>query len=73
MSEHTYSLQKYSGLKSRHTCPGCGKKHCFTLYVDENGDILDPSVGRCDHESACGYHYTPKEFFHDNPDLSAGS
>ena len=73
MSEHTYSLQKYSGLKSRHTCPGCGKKHCFTLYVDENGDILDPSVGRCDHESACGYHYTPKEFFHDNPDFSAGS
>jgi hypothetical protein len=35
--------------------------------VDENGDCLDESVGRCNHESSCGYHYTPKQFFADNP------
>ena len=26
-------------------------------------------VGRCDHENSCGYHYTPKDYFHDNPDM----
>jgi hypothetical protein len=24
-------------------------------------------VGRCNHESSCGYHYTPKQYFEDNP------
>jgi len=64
---HNYSLQRYSGPGSRHTCPACGEKHCFTLYVDENGDFLHESVGRCNHESRCGYHYTPKQFFADHP------
>jgi len=64
---HNYSLQCYSGPGSRHTCPACGDKHCFSLYVDENGDYLHESVGRCNHESRCGYHYTPKQFFADHP------
>ena len=38
----------------------------FTYYVDESGTPLHPSVGRCNHESSCGYHYTPKEYFHDH-------
>lgn len=63
---YKYHLQKYSGPKSRHTCPECGGKHCFTLYVDTEGHILDESVGRCDHESSCGYHYTPSEYFRDH-------
>ena len=63
-----YHLQKYSGTASRHTCPACGKPRCFTLYVDENNEPLDPSVGKCDHDSSCGYHYTPREYFHDHPD-----
>ena len=54
---------------SRYTCPSCGRKRCFTLYVDEAGEPLHESVGRCDHESSCGYHYTPKQFFADHPDL----
>ena len=29
-------------------------------------------MGRCDHESSCGYHYTPKQFFADHPDLKPG-
>lgn len=65
-----WSLERYSGLKSRHTCPACGRKRCFTLYVNENGETLNPSVGRCDHESACGYHYTPAQFFQDHPEAS---
>jgi len=35
--------------------------------VDENGEFLNEVVGRCNHESSCGYHYTPKQFFADNP------
>lgn len=65
--DYKYHLQKYSGPKSRHTCPECGKRNCFTLYVDENGDPLNETVGRCDHESSCGYHYTPSQYFKDNP------
>lgn len=42
------------------------------LYVDEAGDPLHEYVGRCDHESSCGYHYTPKQFFADHPDLKPG-
>ena len=63
---HTYCLQPYKGPWSRFTCPACGDKHCFSLYVDENGDYLNEVVGRCNHESRCGYHYTPKQFFADH-------
>ena len=63
-----YTLQKYKGTATRHTCPSCGDKRSFTYYVDESGTPLHPSVGRCNHESSCGYHYTPKEYFHDHPE-----
>ena len=69
-TESTYSLQKYSGRNSRHTCPSCGRPHCFSCYVDSNGNILDETVGRCDHESSCGYHKTPKQYFEEHPSLS---
>nr|WP_320947530.1 DUF6371 domain-containing protein [Bacteroides intestinalis] len=64
-----YELQKYRTVSDRHTCPKCGKPKCFTYYVDANGHPLDTTVGRCDHESGCGYHYPPKEYFKDNPEL----
>ena len=69
-TESTYSLQKYSGRNSRHTCPSCGRPHCFSCYVDTDGNILDETVGRCDHESSCGYHKTPKQYFEELPSLS---
>lgn len=64
----TYRLEKYNGRSSRHECPNCHDKHSFAFYVDESGNMLDRTVGRCNHESACGYHYTPKQFFTDNPE-----
>ena len=67
-----YSLQKYAGVASRHTCPGCGGKRCFTLYVDESGNPLHETVGKCDHLSSCGYHYTPKQYFRDHPEAKPG-
>lgn len=72
MNQHSYSLQKYSGTRSRFECPACGQKHCFTRYVDEDGNFLSELVGRCDHESSCGYHYTPKDYFRDHPEANSG-
>ena len=63
-----YSLQTYKGMATRHTCPNCGDKRSFVYYVDEENIPLHPSVGRCNHESSCGYHYTPKQYFQDHPE-----
>ena len=69
MSDYRFHLQKYRpGIKT--ACPECKKVRCFTRYIDEEGIIEFPDyVGRCDHENSCGYHYTPKDYFHDNPDM----
>ena len=61
-------LEKYSGLKSRYECPACHDKFSFTRYL--NGDteqMIDKTVGRCNREDKCGYHYTPSQYFRDNP------
>lgn len=65
--EYKYHLQPYTGADSRKTCPNCGHPREFVLYVDNEGNPLHESVGRCNREK-CGYHYPPKEFFKDNPD-----
>jgi hypothetical protein len=63
IDKHTYHLEPYKGRSTRHQCPQCGDKSSFAYYIDENNSILDKSVGRCNHESSCGYHLTPREFF----------
>lgn len=67
MSEYRLHLQKYrSGSKT--VCPECGRKACFTRYIDEDGQVFfSNNVGKCDHINSCGYRYTPKEYFNDNP------
>ena len=65
-------LEKYKGKTTRHTCPECGMKESFTLYIDANtNNPINSKVGKCNRESKCGYHYTPKQFFIDNPDKNA--
>ena len=67
MSEYRFHLQKYHP-GSKTVCPECGRKACFTRYIDEEGLVSFPdNVGKCDHINSCGYHYTPKEYFQDNP------
>lgn len=69
MSEYRFHLQKYK-YGSKISCPNCGKPRCFVKYVDAEGKIVFPgNVGKCDHENSCGYHYAPKEYFKDNPDV----
>jgi hypothetical protein len=69
MAKHKYILEPYKGMNTRHPCPApnCGKGKTFSLYRDtETGEHLNPLVGRCNRESSCGYHYTPKQYFQDN-------
>ena len=69
MTDYRFSLQKYK-RGSKLSCPQCGKKQCFVRYIDCQGEIRFPDyVGRCDHEQSCAYHYTPADYFHDNPTL----
>lgn len=63
-----FELEKYKGMKSRHTCPSCGEKRIFVRYVNEFGDYLADNVGRCNREAKCGYHYPPRLYFADNPE-----
>jgi len=61
-------LQKYKGKSTRFKCPSCGRNQSFTLYLDGNShEPIHRTVGRCDREIKCGYHYTPKQYFTDNP------
>ncbi len=68
MNHFTYVLEPYKGLKSRHTCPSCGKSKRFSRYIStETGEYLAPHVGRCDREENCGYHLRPSEYIRENP------
>ncbi len=68
MSDYRYSLAPYTGMNSRYRCPSCGDKDkTFTLYIDnETGEPIHQDVGRCSREIKCGYHYSPKQYFHDH-------
>lgn len=64
--KHRFHLQKYK-YGNKGTCPKCHRPKCFVYYIDEEKEIVFPKyVGRCDHESSCGYHYSPREYFRDN-------
>lgn len=56
-------LEKYRGSRSRYTCPSCGRRNQFVRYIDDAGEYVGDEVGRCNRESSCGYHLTPKEYF----------
>lgn len=59
-------LQKYTGKSTRFTCPGCKTPYSFTRYLDgETHQPIHPTVGRCNREIKCGYHYTPRQYFSD--------
>jgi hypothetical protein len=74
MENHRFILEKYSGSRSRHTCPSCGKSGEFVRYVDQaDGSYLDKNVGRCNREESCGYHYTPSQYFADGGERPDGS
>ena len=69
MNTYRFILEKYRGISTRYTCPQCGRKHTFTRYIDteNNNNYLSDNVGKCNRLDKCGYHYTPKQYFADNP------
>ena len=68
----TYILEKYKGQTTRFTCPKCGRRHSFTRYIDsETRKYISPLVGICNRAIKCGYHFTPKQFFENNPSLNS--
>ena len=69
MNDFRYQLEKYRGRGSRYVCPQCGRKYTFTRYVDthNNNEYVNDKVGKCNRLDKCGYHYTPRQYFEDNP------
>lgn len=68
MSNYKYILEPYTGIRSRYICPECNVRNkSFTLYIDtDTGQHINYNVGRCNRETNCGYHYSPKQYFQDN-------
>lgn len=71
-NNHIYRLERYRSCGSnRYICPQCGRKKCFTRYVNiETGQYLADNCGKCNHKSSCGYHYPPHDYFNDHPDIN---
>jgi hypothetical protein len=68
MKMHQYILEPYKGMNTRHRCPACQhREKTFSKYIDTStGEVLHHAVGKCNRESKCNYHYTPKQYFTDN-------
>ena len=38
------------------------------IYIDTtNNSYINDKVGKCNPLDKCGYHYTPRQYFEDNP------
>jgi Domain of unknown function (DUF6371) len=66
VNSYRFQLDNSRPTKLFH-CPECGKRE-FKRYVDnETGDYMAEHLGLCNRLNNCGHHYTPKQFFADNP------
>lgn len=61
MTAYAYELAR----RGKITCPKCGRR-TFVPYVDADGAILSPEVGKCDRADNCAWHYPPKAWFADH-------
>ena len=63
-----YKLEPYNGQSTRYLCPQCNhREKTFVRYIDTETKLyVNTIVGRCNRESNCGYHYSPKQYFQDN-------
>jgi hypothetical protein len=65
---YQFTLEPYHGKKSRYSCPSCHKKNQFSKYVNlTSNTYVNEDVGKCNREAKCGYHYTPSQYFKNNP------
>jgi hypothetical protein len=62
-TDYKYQLAK----RGKAICPACERK-TFVFYIDNStGNPLHSTVGKCDRADNCGHHYSPKQYFTDNP------
>ncbi|GAL80005.1 hypothetical protein JCM19274_2677 [Algibacter lectus] len=54
---YKYTLDKSS---KKHQCPSCGKKTLVRYINVETNSYINDNSGRCDRESKCQYHKSPK-------------
>jgi hypothetical protein len=60
MIEYRFIFESYKSPSSRVTCPSCGHKNVFTLYIDTlTGERLPEKYGRCNRADSCGYFQNP--------------
>lgn len=70
MSNYRYILEPYKGMNTRYDCPNCKHKNKFVRYIDtETGEHLANNVGKCNRDSNCSYHFTPKQYFEGNKQI----
>ena len=69
MADYPYQLERGS---KKYLCRQCGKKTFKRVIETASGRHLPDYVGRCDCESNCGYEYTWKQYFADNPEARSG-
>ena len=51
---YKYSLEKYSGIKSRFVCPNCEKREYTRFINTETREYLSYEFGRCNRIIKCG-------------------
>lgn len=56
-----WKLEPYTGQKSRHTCPNCGKKNEYTRYINSGGEYAPFEFGVCNRKEKCGYSRYPSK------------
>lgn len=70
--KHSNEFEWQLAKRGKWLCPSCngGEAHpgekTLVCYVNASGQILDPTVGKCDRADKCGYHYPPREYYRDN-------
>ena len=57
---YQFSLDKSS---KKFICPRCGKKRFVRYFDNENKCYLEGNYGKCDRESSCKFHESPKQIF----------
>ena len=62
--ETTYKFQLDTSSK-KIVCAGCGQRRAVRYLNIETNEFLPDMVSRCDRESSCAYHYTPKQYLTD--------
>lgn len=72
--QYRFVLQPYKGVASRHTCPSCGAKRKFALFIDTStGEQLPEKYGRCERINNCGYYLSPYQDSYASEDFTGSS